>query len=104
MRMPSIEILLLASAVAPLRPVGAQGQVTAAPPDVRRCELLIRPDLPSGRLRLTATLEIANPTGEREFTFFLAAWYDSIAVRGRAGPAAVTRDGDVVTVRVARST
>jgi aminopeptidase N len=103
MRMPLIEILLLASAVAPLRPVGAQRQVTAAPPDVRRCELLIRPDLPSGRLRLTATLEIANPAGEREFTFFLAAWYDSIAVRGRAGPAAVTRDGDVVTVRVGRS-
>jgi hypothetical protein len=48
-------------------------------------------------------LEIANPSGDTEFTFFLAAWYDSIAVRARAGAAAVTRDGEVVTVRVARS-
>jgi hypothetical protein len=47
-------------------------------------------------------LEIANPSGDREFSFFLAAWYDSVAVRSRAGPASVARDGDIVTVRVAR--
>ena len=81
-----IGILLLASvAVGPLRAGGAQRQVTASPPDVQRCELLIRPDLASGRLRFTATLEIANPSGEREFSFFLAAWYDSVAVRSRTG-------------------
>ena len=103
MRTPSIEVLLLGLAVAPLCAVGSSRQVKASQPDVQRCELLIRPNLPSGRLRLTATLEIANPSGDREFTFFLAAWYDSVMVRDRAGPAAVTRDGDVVTVRVARS-
>jgi len=95
--------VLLALAVAPLRPAGAQSQVTASPPDIRSCELLLRPDLVSGRLRVRATLEIANPSGAREFSFLLAAWYDSVAVRSRAGPAAVTREGDAVTVRVARS-
>lgn len=103
MRMPPLGVLLLASISMGLRAAPAQGQLTTLPPDVQRCELLIKPDLASGRLRLTATLEIANPSGDREFTFFLAAWYDSIAVRGRAGLATVTRDGDLVTVLVERS-
>lgn len=77
-------------------------RVTLSPPDVRRYELLIRPDLVHGRLGLTATLGIANPSGEKAFTFLLAAWYDSVAVWSRAGPATVTRDGGEVTVRVAR--
>jgi hypothetical protein len=104
MRMTSIGILLLAAVtVAPLPAAGAQRQVPASRPDVQRCELLIRPDLASGRLRLTATLDITNPSGEKEFTFFLAAWYDTVVVRSRAGPATVTREGDVVTVGVART-
>jgi hypothetical protein len=104
MRLSLIGIVLLAAAtVAPVRAASAQRQVIASSPDVQQCELLIHPDLASGRLRLTATLEIANPSDEKEFTFLLAAWYDSIAVRSRAGAAAVARDGDVVTVRVARS-
>lgn len=97
------ECLLLALAVAaPPRDSCAQSQVTASRPDVRSYRLLIRPDLASSRLRLTATLEIANSSREEEFTFLLAAWYDSMEVRSRAGPAAVTRDGDMVTVRVTR--
>lgn len=104
MLMVSVELFFLASvSMAPVQAGSAQRRVTEPPPDVQRCELLIQPDLGSGRLRLTATVEIANPRGDKEFTFFLAAWYDSVAVRGRAGPAALTRDGDVVTVRVARS-
>jgi hypothetical protein len=104
MRKPSIEILLLASlSITPYRATIARRQVTALPPDVQRCELLIQPNLGSGQLRVTATLDIANPSGESEFTFLLTAWYDSVAVGSRAGPAAVTRDGDLVTVRVARS-
>src|SRR5512134_1785546 len=104
MRMRTIGILLLTAAtVAPLRASSAQRQVSASSPDVEYCELLIRPDLQAGRLRMTATLEIANPSGEKEFTFLLAGWYDSVAVRSRAGPTTLTRDGDAVTVRVARS-
>jgi hypothetical protein len=103
--MTSIGIPLLASLMMLRIPAsGTSRDVAPAPPDIQRCELLIRPDLASGRLRLTATLSIANPAGDTEFTFFLAAWYDSVQVRSRAGPATLTREGDVVTVRVARST
>src|SRR5512142_3524259 len=102
--MTSFGIPLLVSLMAlQISATGMPRPVAPPPPDIQRCELLIRPDLASGRLRLTATLSIANPAGDTEFTFFLAAWYDSIQVRSRAGPATWTRDGDVVTVRVARS-
>src|SRR5574342_74975 len=101
--MTSIGIPLLASLMVLRIPVtGTSRHVTPAPPDIQRCELLIRPDLASGRLRLTATLHIANPAGDTEFTFFLAAWYDTVLVRSRAGPAAVTREDGMVSVRVAR--
>ena len=101
--MTSIGMPLLASLMALQTPAGGTQRPVAPPPDIQRCELLIRPDLASRRLRLTATLRIANPAGDTEFTFFLAAWYDSVQVRSRAGPATWTRDGGVVTVRVARS-
>src|SRR5512141_145857 len=101
--MASNRILLLALGTVAQLPDTSQGQVAIAPPDIRRCELLIRPDLASRRLQLTATLDIANPAGDTEFTFFLAAWYDTALVRSRAGTATLTREGDVVTVRVARS-
>jgi hypothetical protein len=102
-RRPLIGIVLLAAAMAPCRAATAQRPATSLSPDVLQYELLIRPELGSDRLRLTAILEIANPSGTTEFTFMLAAWYDSIAVQSRSGPAAVARNGDVVTVRVARS-
>lgn len=102
--MASIGIPLVASLVALQAPAtGTSRPVAPPPPDIQRCELLIRPDLATRRLRLTATLSIANPAGDTEFTFFLAAWYDSVQVRSRAGPATWTREGDVVTVRIARS-
>lgn len=101
--MASNRILLLVLGTVALLPDTSQRQVATAPPDIRRCELLIRPDLASRRLQLTATLDIANPAGDTEFTFFLAAWYDTALVRSRAGTATLTREGDVVTVRVARS-
>ncbi len=103
-RRSRIGVFLLASvAVAPQPAAGTQRQVPASRPDVQRCELQIRPDLASRRLRLEATLEIANPSGDREFTFFLAAWYDTVVVQSRAGPTTVTREGDAVTVQVARA-
>jgi hypothetical protein len=71
-------------------------------PDIRRTELIIRPDIPSRRLELQATLDIANPTLETEFTFLLADWYTSVAVRSRAGAAAVTRESGTIAVRVTR--
>jgi hypothetical protein len=80
----------------------ATHQGVASSPDIQRCELLIRPDLASRRLNLTATLDIANPAGDSELTYFLAAWYDTVLVRSRAGPATVTRENGVVTVRLAR--
>lgn len=99
-----VGMLLLASlTLAPRPAAGAERQVPASRPDVQRCELLIRPDLAAGRLRLTATLDLSNPSGDKEFSFFLAAWYDTFVVRSRAGPATLTREGDVVTVRVARA-
>jgi hypothetical protein len=80
-------IFLLASlAVTPYRATIARRQLTELAPDVQRCELLIQPDLGSGQLRVTATLDIANRSGESEFTFFLAAWYDSVAVGSHAVP------------------
>jgi hypothetical protein len=89
--------------VLPLPGFAAKRQGTASPPDIQRCALLIRPNLASRRLQLTATLDIANPSGNKDLTFFLAAWYDTVLVRSRAGPASVTREGGVVTVRLARS-
>ena len=101
--MTSLTSLLLASLMVPTLPVGgSKGQAPPSSPDVERCDLLIQPDLASGRLRLTATLGIANAAGDSEFTFFLAAWYDTVLVQSRAGPAAVTREGGMVSVRVAR--
>jgi hypothetical protein len=103
--MTSIELFLLASLTAPPHLASAvQRQLPAPSPDIQRVDLLIHPDLAAGRLRLTATLDIANPSGDKELTFFLAAWYDTVMVRSRAGPATVTRDGDMVTVRVTRTT
>jgi hypothetical protein len=103
--MTSLASFLLASLAVPMLPVGVgRGQVPPSPPDVQRCDLLIQPDLASRRLRLTATLDIANPGGDSEFTFFLAAWYDTVLVQSRAGPAAVTREDGIVSVRVARPT
>jgi hypothetical protein len=75
----------------------------AAPPDVERVALRIRPDLPARRLRLTATLDIANPARDTAFTFLLADWYDTVRVRSRAGPATATRRDGVVEVRVVRA-
>jgi hypothetical protein len=101
--MSSPGVLLLASIsflVVPLASATRQGG--ASPPDIERCELLIRPDLASRRLNLTATLDIANPAGDSELTFFLAAWYDTVLVRSRAGSATVTRENGAVTVRLAR--
>ena len=94
--------LVVFGAMASISPEGTRR--TPTPPDVQRTVLLIRPDFASNRLRLTATLDIANPSGETEFSYFLATWYDTIVVRSRAGRAAVTRDGDAVTVRVPRAT
>jgi hypothetical protein len=71
-------------------------------PDILRTELVIRPDIAARRLALEATLTIANPSGAVEFTFLLADWYTSVAVRSRSGPAAVARESGVVTVRVTR--
>jgi hypothetical protein len=82
-------------------PVSPPGTQTAAP-DILRTVLVIRPDVPGRRLALEATLTIANPSQAREFTFLLADWYTSVAVRSRSGPAAVTRESGEVTVRVTR--
>lgn len=71
-------------------------------PDVRHCALEIRPDPASGRLRVGATLDIANPSAVTEFSYYLADWYDSVQVASREGPAAVTHENGVVTVRVER--
>jgi len=99
-----IQFLLLASVTAAALPkTAARHRLPPAPPDVQRCDLLIRPDIATGRLRLTATLDIDNPPGNREFTFLLAPWYDTVVVRSRFGPATMTREGDVVTVAVSRS-
>ena len=104
LRRTAVRTYLLVSAVAaPLAATGGQGEVVSSRPDIERCALLIEPDFASRRLRVTATLDIANPSGSQEFSFFLAALYDTVIVRSRAGPAFVTRDGDVVVVRVART-
>jgi hypothetical protein len=101
MRMMEIGILLLASVtVAPFPASGAQRQVPPAPPDVQRYDLVIRPDFATRRLQLTAAVDIANQSRETEFTFLLADWYDAVAVRSRAGPAAVERTAGMVTIRV----
>lgn len=103
MRITSVAPILVASIASAVIPV-AKAQRPAQHADIRRYDLLIRPDLATRRLHLTATLDIANPSGNQEFTFFLAAWYDTVVVRSRAGPATVARTGDVATVRVARAT
>ena len=104
MRMNRVWIRLLVSGALGLVLAGpARCSVPPLPPDVQRTALLIRPDLASHRLRVQATLRIENPSGEGEFSFYLAGWYDSVAVRSRSGPATAKREGDVVTVRVARS-
>ncbi len=99
----SLGILLLASvSVPPASAASVRPEVPEPHPDVQRCDLLIRPDLGSGRLRLTATLDIANPSGHEQFAYFLAAWYDTIVVGSCSGPATVAREGDIVKVRVPR--
>jgi len=69
-------------------------------PDIQHYDLVIRPELASRRLRTTATVSVANPSREAEFTFLLADWYDSVAVRGRSGSATVERSAGMVTVRL----
>jgi hypothetical protein len=93
-------LLLCVAAFTPSSRAAGRQLAPASGPDVQRCELLIRPDLASRRLRLTATLDIANPSLVREFTFLLAAWYDTVEVRSRAGPAVVAREDGMVTVQV----
>ncbi len=101
MRIVAIGMLLLGSGtVALLQASRAQPQVPPAPPDIQRYDLVIRPHFATRRLQLTATVDIANQSRETEFTFLLAGWYDAVAVRCRAGPAAVERTGQMVTVRV----
>jgi hypothetical protein len=101
MKIISIVMLLLTSVTVAPRPAAAR-QVPLSRPDIEHCDLLIRPDFAARRLRITATLDIANPAGDTLLTFLLAAWYDTVLVRSRAGPATVTREGNVVTVRVPR--
>jgi hypothetical protein len=97
-----VRLLLATMALLPSPGFAGKRQGTASPPDIQRCELLIRPDLAARRLHLTATLDIANPARDTELTFLLAGWYDTVQVRSRAGPAAVTREGGAVTVRLTR--
>jgi hypothetical protein len=97
---PGISPSIAQSLPADTSATSAQGQMGGPHPDIVHCALVIKPDVASRRLRLVATLDIANPSGAREFTFFLAAWYDTVIVRSRTGPAVATRDGGVVTVRV----
>jgi hypothetical protein len=78
------------------------GPVTPPEPDVLLTELVIRPDIAARRLFVEATLHIANPGSRNSFTFLLADWYSSVAVRSRSGPASVLRDKGVVEVRVRR--
>jgi hypothetical protein len=79
------------------------GAHTDPSPDIQRYDLVIRPDFATRRLRLTATVDIANPSRETGFTFLLADWYDSVVVQSRAGRAAVERGAGAVTVRVPRA-
>jgi hypothetical protein len=83
-----------------LEKIGARAD---PPPDIQRYDLVVRPDFTTRRLRLTATVDIANPSRETEFTFFLADWYDTVVVQSRAGRAAVVRGAGAVTVRVPRA-
>ncbi len=85
-------------------PAGAasRGPVPTPEPDVLRTELVIRPDIAARRLEVEATLHIANPGSRTSFTFLLADWYSSVAVRSRSGQARVLRDKGVVEVRVRR--
>jgi hypothetical protein len=92
----------LVSCTAGLVRAGEAPRTAPAPPDIQGTELVIRPDLASGRLDLKATLEIANPSGRTDFSFLLASWYERVEVRSRAGAASVARDGNAVTVHVAR--
>jgi hypothetical protein len=52
-----IFVASIASAAIPV----AKAQRAPQPSDVRRCDLVIRPDLETRRLHVTATLDIANP-------------------------------------------
>jgi hypothetical protein len=71
-------------------------------PDIEHTTLHIRPDLIHRRLHVTAALDIANPRDTTEFSYLLADWYDSVAVRSLSGPATFTRFGGGITVHVTR--
>lgn len=104
MRVTSLGIVLLGSVAAAMSLAEEVRPGRAPPPDIQRCELVIRPEPAAGRLRITATLQIANPGRDNQLSFFLAAWYDRVLVRSRSGPARVTREGDVMTVHLRRAT
>jgi hypothetical protein len=95
-------VLLSLGAPQTAMPLQTRARADSAP-DIQHYDLVIRPDFVSRRLRLTATVTVANPSRDAEFTFLLADWYDSVAVRSRSGPATVERSAGMVTVRVPRA-
>ena len=101
-RIAVVRSFALAALIAAPAAAVPSGPVTPPAPDVLRTELVIRPDIAARRLYVEATLHIANPGSRNSFTFLLADWYSSVAVRSRSGPASVLRDKGVVEVRVPR--
>ncbi len=101
-RIAVVRSFALAALIAAPAAAVPSGPVTPPEPDVLLTELVIRPDIAARRLYVEATLHIANPGSRNSFTFLLADWYSSVAVRSRSGPASVLRDKGVVEVRVRR--
>ncbi len=101
-RIAAVRFFVLSALIAATASAAPPEPASAPEPDVLLTELVIRPDIAAKRLDVEATLHIANPGGRESFTFLLADWYSSVAVRSRSGPASVSRDKGVVEVRVRR--
>jgi hypothetical protein len=101
-RTASLAVLALSASIA--APAAASGRGPSAGPElgVLRTELVIRPEIAARKLSVEATLFIANPGGRNTFTFLLADWYSSVAVRSLSGPAVFERKDGAIEVRVPR--
>jgi aminopeptidase N len=84
----------------PMGSSAGQQPTPARAPDVEHDDLVLQPDFATRRLRLMATIDIANPSRQVEFSFLLADWYDTVSVTSRSGHAVVTRAAGELTIRV----
>ncbi len=71
-----------------------------APYDITSYDLRIEPDLATGRIRLSAVVEISNPQHASDFVFGLSSRYDSVRVSAGNLPVRLERGADAIQATV----